>query len=111
MPACFHYELVPCAMRMMSFQAPFFLAACVANSQMELVLAAGFQVDFIDAPIFQIIAEGHDAHLIDYMQFTGAIKVKDRLERTWVDVKKVFVLHQGIRVATFQDFFMSQSQG
>ena len=80
-------------------------------ANIKLALATGLQVDFIDAPIFQIFAKGQDAHFIHHMEFASSIESQNAFEGTWVDIKEVLVVHQGIRVAVFQDLFVSYGQG
>ena len=68
-----------------------------------LVLAAGFQVQLVDAPVVEVVAEGNDAHLFDQVQFARPVKVQDRAEGARMSVEEVLVVHQRVVVAQFDD--------
>lgn len=36
----------------------------------------------MDHPILEVVAEGHDAHLVDHMKAARAIEVQDGVERS-----------------------------
>ena len=36
----------------------------------------------VDHPILEVVAEGHDAHLVDHMKAARAIEVQDGVERS-----------------------------
>ena len=62
------------------------------------MLAARFKVQFIDAPVLEIVRESHDAHLLDQMQFTRPVEIEDGRKGTRMAVEKVFVVHEGVVV-------------
>ena len=35
----------------------------------------------VDHPVLEVVAECHDAHLVDHMQVPGAVEVQDGVER------------------------------
>ena len=45
------------------------------------------------------------------MKFARSIESQNAFEGAWVNIEEVFVVHQGIRVALFQDLFVSYGQG
>ena len=51
-------------------------------SGVELVLTTGLQIDLVDAPIVQIVAEGHHAHLVHHVQFARSVEVQNGVERS-----------------------------
>lgn len=66
-------------------------------------LAAGFQVDLIDAPEVQLLTEGERAHLLHHVQLARAVEVKDGGEGSRVSVKEVLVVSQAVVVAYLHD--------
>ena len=47
----------------------------------------------VDHPVLEVVAECHDAHLVDHMQVPGAVEVQDGVERP--DSKQAQVKHMG----------------
>lgn len=66
-------------------------------------LAAGLQVDLVDAPEVQLLAEGERAHLLHHVQLPGAVEVKDGGEGAGVSVEEVLVVIQAVVVAYLHD--------
>lgn len=58
-----------------------------------LVLATRFQVEFIDAPVFQIIREGDDAHLLHQVKFTRSVEIQDGRKGARVAVEEILIVH------------------
>lgn len=74
---------------------------------MVLVLATRFEVELVDAPVVEVVAEGDNAHLFDQVQLAGAVKVQDRAEGARVAVEEVLVVHQRVVVAQLHDGFVA----
>ena len=66
-------------------------------------LAAGFQVDLVDAPEVQLLTEGERAHLLHHVQLARAVEVKDGGEGSRVSVEEVLVVIQAVVVAYLHD--------
>ena len=69
-------------------------------------LAAGLQVDLVDAPEVQLLAEGQGAHLLHHVQLPGAVEVEDGGEGAGVPVEEVLVAVQAVVVAYLHDGVM-----
>lgn len=66
-------------------------------------LAAGLQVDLVDAPEVQLLAEGEGAHLLHHVQLSCAVEVQDGGEGAGVSVEKVLVVIQAVVVTYLHD--------
>lgn len=66
-------------------------------------LAAGLQVDLVDAPEVQLLAEREGAHLLHHVQLPGAVEVQDGGEGAGVSVEKVLAVIQVVVVAYLHD--------
>lgn len=62
-------------------------------------LAARFQVDFVDAPVVELLAEAERAHLLHHVQPPSTVEVEDGGEGAWVAVKEVLVVVEAVVVA------------
>lgn len=62
-------------------------------------LAAGLQVDFVDAPVVKLLAEAQRAHLLHHVQSPSAVEVEDGGEGAWMAVKEVLVVVEAVVVA------------
>ena len=60
-----------------------------------LVLAAGLQVQLVDAPVLQVVTESEHAHLLHQVEFARAIKVEDGAEGARMTVEEVLVVRLG----------------
>ena len=67
------------------------------------LLAAGFQVELIDAPVVEVLLEGYRAALLPKVKFTSTVEVNDSTEVPGVSVKVVLVVLQTELVAEVQD--------
>lgn len=67
------------------------------------MLAAGLQVQFVDAPVLQVITKREHAHLVDDVQLAGAIEVQDGAEALRMSVEEVLVVRQRVVVAQLHD--------
>lgn len=67
------------------------------------MLATGLQVQFVDAPVLQIITKRQHAHLVHDVQLAGAVEVQDRAEAFRVAVEEVLVVRQRVVVAQLHD--------
>ncbi|TNN42629.1 hypothetical protein EYF80_047184 [Liparis tanakae] len=65
-------------------------------------LAARLQVDLVDAPVVQLLAEGQGAHLLHHVQLPRAVEVEDGGEGHRVAVEEVLVLREAVVVADLQ---------
>lgn len=70
---------------------------------MILVLATALEIELVDAPICEIVAERQHAHLVYQVELAGAIEIEDRAERLWMPIKEVLVVDQGVIVAELGD--------
>ena len=66
------------------------------------MLAAGLQVQLINAPVLEVLAEGQDTHLLHQMQLARAVEVEDGGKGARVAVEEVLVVGQGVVVAEVQ---------
>ena len=64
-----------------------------------LVLAARLQVELVDAPKVEVVAESQDAHVLHQVELPGPVKVQDGRKRPGMAVEKVLVVHEIIVVA------------
>ena len=78
--------------------------------QIVLVDAAHFQVDFINSPVVQVITKWHDAHFINYMEFSVPIEVQNAFETSRVNIKEIFIIDKWVGITTRYDFFMGEGQ-
>lgn len=62
-------------------------------------LAARLQVDLVNPPVVQLLAEGEGAHLLHHVQLARAVKVQNGGEGPRVPIEKVLVLVQAVVVA------------
>ena len=65
-------------------------------------LAAGLQVDLVDAPVVQLLAEGQRAHLLHHVQLARAVEVEDGGEGAGVAVEEVLAVVEAVVVADLQ---------
>lgn len=63
------------------------------------MLTARLQVQLVDAPVLQVVAEGEHAHLVHQVQLAGAVEVEDGAEALGVAVEEVFVVDERVVVA------------
>lgn len=57
-----------------------FLAHLFVNVLLTLVifvLATGLEVELVNAPIFQVVGEGNDAHFLHQMQLARPVEIED----------------------------------
>ena len=66
-------------------------------------------VNLVDEPVVEVVAEGHDAHLVDHVELPGAIEVEHRVEGARVAVEEVLVVNERVRVAVLQDGLVGQA--
>lgn len=66
---------------------------------MVLVLTARLQVELVDAPVLQVVAEGEHTHLVHQVQLARPVEVEDGAEALGVSVEEVFVVYQRVVVA------------
>lgn len=64
-------------------------------------LAARLQVDLIDAPVIELLAEWQRAHFLHHVQLSSSVKIQDRRERARVSVEEVLVLVKTVVIADF----------
>ena len=62
-------------------------------------LAARLQVDLVDAPVVQLLAERQRAHLLHHVQLARAVEVEDGGERSGVAVEEVLVVVEAVVVS------------
>lgn len=70
------------------------------------MLAAGFEVEFVHAPVLQVVAERQHAHFVHQMEFSGTVEVKDGREGFRMTIEEVFILYEGVVVADFSQGFV-----
>ena len=68
-----------------------------------LVLAAGLQVQLVDPPVLQVVAERQHAHLLHEVQLPSPVEVEDGGEGAGVTVEEVLVLDEAVVVAQLHD--------
>ena len=68
-------------------------------------------VNLVDEPVVEVVAEGHDAHLVDHVELPGAIEVEHRVEGARVAVEEVLVVHERVRVAPLHDLLVRLGGG
>ena len=56
------------------------------------MLTARLQIELVYAPVAEIVMEREHAHVLDEMQFAGAIKVEHGAERARISVEKELAL-------------------
>lgn len=69
-------------------------------------LAAGLQVDLIDSPVVQLLAERQGAHLLHHVQFARAVEVQDRSKCPRVPIEEVLILFQVVVIAYIHEGFV-----
>ena len=68
-----------------------------------LVLAAGLQVELVDAPELQVIGESQNAHLLHQVELSRPVEVEDGREGPRVPVEEVLVVHEVVVVAQLHE--------
>ena len=65
-------------------------------------MAAGLEVQFVDAPVLEVVTEGEDAHLVHQMQLPCPVQVEDGGEGARVSVEEELVVRKVVVVAEFE---------
>ncbi|KAF3850008.1 hypothetical protein F7725_019727 [Dissostichus mawsoni] len=78
----------------------------VVNVLLPLVVpvaAAGAQVELLDPPVLDLLAEGEDAHLLHHVDMSRVVEVEHTKENLGIPVEVVLLLGRAVVVTQLQD--------
>lgn len=76
---------------------------------MVSLLAAGFHVQLVYAPVLQVVTKGQDAHFLHKVQLSRSIEVQDGGEGARMAVKEKFVSVSVVVITKFQNLVLCEA--